>query len=104
MSAFCVAGRSHMDEAILDAYERLFFAVVIRARRDLYGPVKAYRASAYEFIKLLAGEDIAGKLEKDCETLRRELYQSTEAAAVAQVSAGAGAIQAAGHGAGAAQA
>ena len=94
-----------MDEAILDAYERLFFAVVIRARRDLYGPVKAYRASAYEFIKLLAGEDIAGKLEKDCELLRRELHQSTEAeAGGAQVSAGAGAIQAAGHGAGAAQA
>lgn len=94
-----------MDEAILDAYERLLGAVLVQARRDLYGPVKAYRASAYEFIKTLAGEDIARRLEKDCELLRRELHQSTEAAAGgAQVSAGACAIQAAGHGARAAQA
>lgn len=52
------------EETILDAYERLFFSVVIRARRDLVGPVAAHRSSAVEFIRVIAGDDVARRAQE----------------------------------------
>ena len=57
--------RHQSDDAILDAYERLFLAVVDRARRDIYGSDERLRFDALNFIWVIAGDKIANELEND---------------------------------------